>query len=110
MARVILKTVEEIRRMAEAGEIPPIAADAPVYQLAADDPLWTAPTMTLDQMYQLHRDCIARIKAEKAAANTEVVSIRLDEDILAWFRAQGPGYQGRINDALRVFMEYHRAE
>ena len=32
------------------------------------------------------------------------VTIRLDADVLAWFRAQGPGYQTRINHALYAYM------
>jgi uncharacterized protein (DUF4415 family) len=28
-------------------------------------------------------------------------TIRLDADVLAFFRAQGPGYQTQINEALR---------
>lgn len=34
-------------------------------------------------------------------------TIRLDADVLAWFKAQGGGYQTRINDALRHVMEKH---
>ena len=37
------------------------------------------------------------------------VSIRLDADILAHFSSDGPGYQTRINDALRQVMEEERA-
>ena len=29
------------------------------------------------------------------------VSLRLDQDVIAAFRAQGPGWQSRMNDALR---------
>jgi uncharacterized protein (DUF4415 family) len=32
------------------------------------------------------------------------VHIRLDADVLRWFKAQGPGYQTRINTVLRAFM------
>jgi Uncharacterized protein conserved in bacteria len=32
-------------------------------------------------------------------------TVRLDADILAWFKSQGPGYQTRINEALRRAME-----
>jgi len=32
------------------------------------------------------------------------VHIRLDADVLRWFKAQGPGYQTRINAVLRAFM------
>lgn len=32
------------------------------------------------------------------------VHIRLDSDVLDWFRAHGPGYQTRINAVLRAFV------
>ena len=35
------------------------------------------------------------------------VSLRLDPDVLAWFRGQGKGYQTRINAVLRLYMEAH---
>jgi uncharacterized protein (DUF4415 family) len=34
----------------------------------------------------------------------ELVSIKLDSDVLAHFQEDGPGWQERINDALRHFM------
>jgi uncharacterized protein (DUF4415 family) len=34
----------------------------------------------------------------------EAVSIRLDTDILAWFKGHGSGYQTRINEVLRKAM------
>ena len=37
----------------------------------------------------------------KKAARKEAVNIRLDPDVLAHFRATGPGWQLRINEALR---------
>jgi uncharacterized protein (DUF4415 family) len=33
------------------------------------------------------------------------VSLRVDRDVLDWFRAQGPGYQTRINTVLRAFRD-----
>jgi uncharacterized protein (DUF4415 family) len=35
----------------------------------------------------------------------ETVTIRIDKDVLHWFRAQGRGYQTRVNRLLRAFME-----
>lgn len=32
----------------------------------------------------------------------EAVSLKLDSDVLAYFQADGPGWQDRINDALRA--------
>ena len=37
----------------------------------------------------------------KKTAPKEAVNIRLDPDVLAHFRATGPGWQSRINQALR---------
>jgi len=33
------------------------------------------------------------------------VSLRIDADVLAWFKAQGPGYQTRMNAVLRAFKD-----
>ena len=33
------------------------------------------------------------------------ISLRLDNDVLEWFKAQGPGYQTRINTVLRAFRD-----
>jgi len=38
------------------------------------------------------------------------VSIRLDPDVLGWFRRSGEGYQSRINKALREHIERHDHE
>jgi len=37
------------------------------------------------------------------------VTIRLDRQVLDWFKAQGRGYQTRINALLRAYMEAHKA-
>ena len=36
-----------------------------------------------------------------------LISIRLDSDVLEWFKSQGAGYQTRINAVLRMYMEAH---
>ena len=36
------------------------------------------------------------------------LTIRLDADVLAWLKANGRGYQTRINRILRSAMESHR--
>ncbi len=35
------------------------------------------------------------------------ISIRVDEDVLEWFKAQGKGYQSRINAVLRAYVDAH---
>ncbi|CBK42092.1 conserved protein of unknown function [Nitrospira defluvii] len=37
------------------------------------------------------------------------VTIRLDREVLDWFKAKGPGYQTRINALLRAYMQAHRS-
>jgi len=60
----------------------------------ADDPDW-AGTETIDWS-----------KAELILpARKKAISIRLDEDVLDFFKQQGGGYQRRINAVLRSYME-----
>lgn len=33
------------------------------------------------------------------------ISLRVDQDVLEWFKAQGTGYQTRINTVLRAFRD-----
>ncbi len=37
----------------------------------------------------------------------ELVSIRIDNDVLEWFRHHGKKYQTRINAVLRSYVEAH---
>ena len=34
-----------------------------------------------------------------------MVSIRLDEDILSWFKRRGKGYQTKINQVLKIYIK-----
>jgi uncharacterized protein (DUF4415 family) len=38
------------------------------------------------------------------------VTLRLDADVLTWFKSQGQGYQTRINKLLRSYMEAHQEQ
>jgi uncharacterized protein (DUF4415 family) len=37
-------------------------------------------------------------------ATKQPISLRVDADVLQWFRTQGPRYQSRINAVLRSYM------
>lgn len=41
----------------------------------------------------------------KAKDNKAQLTIRVDRDVLAWFKAHGRGYQTQINALLRAYME-----
>ena len=38
----------------------------------------------------------------------DLTSLRIDHDVVEWFRTQGPGYQTRMNSVLRAYMEHVR--
>jgi len=40
----------------------------------------------------------------------KTITMKVDEDVLAWFKSFGPGYQTRINASLRWFMERSKEE
>jgi uncharacterized protein (DUF4415 family) len=50
----------------------------------------------------------AAAKSHAAAGVKQIVTIRLDVDMLEWFKSAGPGYQTRINQVLREYMEANR--
>ena len=38
----------------------------------------------------------------------QAISIRVDEDVLGFFKREGPGYQRRINAVLRSYVQQKR--
>ena len=67
---------------------------------------WVDPDDAPDLSGAEWRDKIAEAKARrgrpKIAQPKVSTTIRLDADVLEHFREQGPGWQSRINDALRA--------
>jgi uncharacterized protein (DUF4415 family) len=57
------------------------------------------PVLTEEELKRLRPRHPEYFKPVKKA-----VQIRLDADVLAWFKAYGKGYQSRINAALREVM------
>jgi uncharacterized protein (DUF4415 family) len=47
-------------------------------------------------------------KGLKPVAKKSLLSLRVDSDVLTWFRAQGSGYQSKMNALLRAYMEAHK--
>jgi len=48
------------------------------------------------------------LKGLKPVKGKTLVSLRIDQDVLEWFKAQGAGYQTRINQLLRAYIEVHQ--
>ena len=47
-------------------------------------------------------------KGLKPVQRKEQLTLRIDGDVLEWFKKQGQGYQTRINALLRAYMEAHK--
>ena len=47
---------------------------------------------------------IVRQGLKPVSAKTSI-SLRVDADVLEWFKSQGPGYQTKMNAVLRAFKD-----
>ncbi|MFA6011947.1 MAG: BrnA antitoxin family protein [Desulfobacteraceae bacterium] len=47
-------------------------------------------------------------KGLKPVTRKSQVTLRIDEDVLLWFKNQGTGYQTRINSLLKAYKEAHK--
>lgn len=70
-----------------------MAADAPDQETDTTDP--DAPEVT---------DWSGAVRGRFYRPVKQLKSLRIDADVLAYFQAQGPGYQTRINRVLRASM------
>ena len=63
-----------------------------------DAPEWTP---------EMFARAVAR-KGLKPVPKKALLSLRIDADVIDWFKAQGAGYQSRMNALLRAYMEAHK--
>lgn len=47
---------------------------------------------------------------EPIGTGKKLMSVRLDNDVVEWFKAQGKGYQTRMNAVLRHYMEHQKKQ
>ncbi len=52
-------------------------------------------------------DAVLR-KGFKPVVRKTQVTLRIDEDVLSWFKNQGKGYQTKINALLKAYKEAHQ--
>jgi uncharacterized protein (DUF4415 family) len=79
-------SLDELKEMRARGETY-TRPDAPEYEL--DEEFWQKARVVLPN-------------------RKKSVHLRLDEDVLDWFKAQGPRHLTRMNAVLRAYMEAHR--
>ena len=87
-------TVEELRAMSEAGlgQTRPDAEEIELDDSFWDNARWQAPLFP----------------PEEPAPKKVSVHLRVDKDVLDWFRAQGKGHLTRMNAVLRAYFESRR--
>ena len=76
----------------------------------SDNPEWTAEDFKnarplSEVLPELHAAIQEEIRKRGPAKTKEAISIRLDIDLVAKLRASGPGWQSRVNDALREWID-----
>ena len=65
------------------------------------DAKWFAWAETASEGYPEAVPLYRRTRGKQVAPTKELISIRLDSDILDYFRSSGRGWQTRVNDMLR---------
>lgn len=79
---------DDLKAIVEAGNYVPTSPDAPEVEL--DESFWQTARVVMP------------------TTKKEAISLRVDRDILDWFRAEGKGYQSRMNAVLRAYVESRR--
>jgi uncharacterized protein (DUF4415 family) len=59
---------------------------------------------------ELDKEFFQNVKLVERKSRTEAISIRIDREVLDWFRsnAQEKGYQTLINDVLRTYIHHQQ--
>ncbi len=84
---------------------PRLISPRPISRPISPDPVWSdpddAPDLSTPEWAAVIDAAPVRRGRPAAAAAKVSTTIRLDPDVIAAFRAGGPGWQSRINAALR---------
>jgi len=62
---------------------------------------------SFSQLPQRLQSKLRRLRGPQKAPTKELISIRLPRDVVGRFRAGGPGWQGRMEEALRDWLKHH---
>ncbi|MCP8900212.1 BrnA antitoxin family protein [Gilvimarinus xylanilyticus] len=71
----------------------------------AENPEWT------DEMFARARrgtEAARRLGRPKSEKTKRSTTLRLDEDVIEFFKRDGKGWQTRLNNALREYVSEHR--
>ncbi len=79
-------SLDELRKLNAEGKFIKTGPDAPEYEL--DDSFWEYAQVVFP-----------------AIEGKEPVKLRIDRDVLSFFKSQGKGYQTRMNAVLKYYVE-----
>ena len=93
---IVIHTAAELRAMRKRGEM------ASNWKTAAKRPLPSGrdPDDAMEEIDWLTTEL-------PASQRKAPLTLRMDADMLGWFRAQGKGYQTKINAILRRYYQQH---
>ncbi len=94
--RIIKRKRNELRKGMTDWAVLDAQSDEDIARAVANDP--DAAAIDMDWS-----DAVLIMPSQKKA-----VSIRLDEDVLNFFKEDGRGYQTRINDVLRSYVAHQK--
>ncbi len=84
------------------------AAKAPAAKAPRVD--WSKGAVTRGGGVAATIEALRRTRGPNKSPTKEQVAIRFDQDVLLAFRASGPGWQTRINAALKEWLADHAAK
>ncbi|WP_298967143.1 BrnA antitoxin family protein [uncultured Methylobacterium sp.] len=72
----------------------------------SDNPEWTEADFAAARPFtEVFPDLAASLRRRGPVRTKEAISIRIDSDVLEKLRASGEGWQSRVNDVLRAYVE-----
>lgn len=88
-----------------AGYVPNPAFTQADWDEVSDNPEWTAEDVRrakpFSEVFPHLAETLRRGRGRQKAPTKRLVSLRIDQDVLERFKATGPGWQSRMNAALR---------
>jgi uncharacterized protein (DUF4415 family) len=96
--RIVRHTIDELKTLEQSGKV---RSD---WKRAASMPIPDGSDPD-DAIEPVHMELVTT--ALPTPRRKVQASLRLDADVLDWFRAQGRGYQTAINEVLRKHVEHH---
>ena len=85
---------------------PLIDEDGEVRELTAEDMEQFRPVQEVLSIDLLRK---AGVRGPQKTPTKDRINIRLSHEVVEYFRASGPGWQGRINEVLREWVKGHQS-